>query len=167
VLVKVCGVVEATLCCTVVGTDCGGPSCLAVPDLGHITTSDLLDVGDGLVHVVKVDVSYSKVSAYFTHNRHSILTSVVAAGALPEGKGVDHNNIRCADDGVTGTVGELVPRICSANLHARGQRSLDGLDLALELVACEVAAIHGLGTDCDGIDGIIVLLSDVGNGFEV
>jgi hypothetical protein len=53
VLIKVFGVGETALGSIVVGSDGRRPSGLAVPDLGHVLASgDLLEVGDGLVHVV-------------------------------------------------------------------------------------------------------------------
>ena len=93
--------------------------------------------------------------------------SVIAAGALPEGKSVDHDDVGGADDGITGSVGELVPRVCCADLDAGGQLGLDRLDLAGELLAGEVAAVERLGADGHGVDGVGVLLGDVGNGLEV
>jgi hypothetical protein len=93
--------------------------------------------------------------------------SVLAAGALPEGKSVHHDDVSGADEGIAGSVGELVPRVGCSNLDARGQLGLDGLDLTGELLASEVSAVERLGTDGDGVDGIGVLLGNVGDGLEV
>jgi hypothetical protein len=41
------------------------------------------------------------------------------------------------------------------------------LDLALELLAREVAAVQRLGADGYGVDSVGVLLGDVGDGLEV
>lgn len=57
VLVEVLSIREATLSSTIVGADSCGPAGLAVPDLGHLPAGDFLDVGDGLVHVVEVDLN--------------------------------------------------------------------------------------------------------------
>jgi hypothetical protein len=59
VLVEVLSVVQSTLRSVVVGANSRGPAGLAVPDLRGLgaASSDLLNVGGGLVHVVKVDVT--------------------------------------------------------------------------------------------------------------
>lgn len=92
---------------------------------------------------------------------------VVAAGALPEGKGVDHDDVGGTDDGVAGTISKLVPRVGSANLDALGQLALDCANLLLQLGASEVAAVEGLGADGDGVDGIGVGAGDIGDSLEI
>jgi hypothetical protein len=37
------------------------------------------------------------------------VSGVLTTGTLPEGKGVYHDDVRGANDSVTGSVGELVP----------------------------------------------------------
>lgn len=95
------------------------------------------------------------------------LGGIVTAGTLPESESVDHDDIGGSDDGITGTVGELVPAVCSADLDASGKLGLDSLNLALELLASEVSAVKSLGTDSYGVDGIGVLLRDIGDGLEI
>lgn len=95
------------------------------------------------------------------------MRSVVLARSLPEGKGVDHDDIRGTNDGIARAISELVPAIGGADFDARGQRRLDSADLLLELLTGEVSAVEGLGTDGYGVNGRGILISDVGDGFEV
>jgi hypothetical protein len=92
---------------------------------------------------------------------------VLARRALPEGEGVDEDDVRGADDGVAGAVGELVPRVGRADLDGFGQLALDCRDLVLELLAGEVAAVQRLGADGDGVDLGSPVLGGGGNGVEV
>lgn len=101
------------------------------------------------------------------HRRYEGSYSVVAAGALPEGKSINHDDISSADDGITGAVGELVPGVGGSDLDALRQLALHSADLVRQLGAGEVAAIKGLGTDSDGIDGVGVAAGDIGDGLEV
>lgn len=98
---------------------------------------------------------------------HSERTSVVARSTLPEGKGVDHDDVGGADDGIAGTVSKFVPRVGGSDLDALGERALHSGNLLLQLRAGEVAAVQGLGADGDGVDGIGVGAGDVGDGLEV
>jgi hypothetical protein len=144
VLVEVLSVLETSLGSLVVGTDSSGPTSLAVPDLGHIVAGNLLDVGDGLVHVVEVDVAGMCVSVGLPNDRFGHLRRVLAASTLPESESVDHDDVCGADDGVSGAIRELIPAVGGTDLDALGNRSLDSRDLALELLTCEVAAVEGL-----------------------
>ena len=93
--------------------------------------------------------------------------SVLTAGTLPESKGVNHDDVGSANDGITSSISELVPRVGGSDLDALRQAALDGADLVLQLGAGEVAAVKGLRTDGYGVDRIGVLLGNVGNGLEV
>ena len=92
---------------------------------------------------------------------------ILAGRTLPEGEGVDHDDVGGTNDGVTGTVGELVPGVRSADLDALGQLALDSADLLLQLRAGEVASVQGLGADGDSINGASIRAGDVGDGLEV
>jgi hypothetical protein len=94
-------------------------------------------------------------------------SSVLAAGTLPEGEGVDHNYVRSADNGIAGSIGKLIPRVGGSNLDAGWQSRLDSADLVCELFAGEVSAVEGLGTDGDSVDRVLVLFGNVGDGLEV
>lgn len=169
-LVEVLSVVQTTLGIVVVGALGRRPSGLASPDLGSLgcAASDLLDVGRGLVHVVHENVCLSSCQ-YLSHQhrRDGGSYGVVAAGALPEGKSVDHDDISSANDSITGTVGELVPGVGGSDLDALRQLALDGADLVAQLGAGEVAAVEGLGANGDGVNGVGVAAGDIGDGLEV
>ena len=94
-------------------------------------------------------------------------SSVRTAGTLPERKSVDHDDVRSADDSITGSIGKLVPRVGGSDLDAGGQSRLDGADLVCELLTGEVSAVESFGTHGDGVDRVLVLLGDVGDGLEV
>jgi len=127
------------------------PASLAVPHLGHIlvTANALLDVGGSLEHVVKVDVG-----------------GILPGSALPESKRVDEDDISSAKDGIRGSISELVPAVGSADLDSR-EGLLDSLDLALQLLAGEVAAVQGLGTNGDGVDGVLEFASYLLDGVQI
>lgn len=127
------------------------PSRLAVPDLNLVATANLLlNVADGLEHVAQVHVG-----------------GIVAARTLPERERVDHENVNGWEDSVRSAIVELVPRVRSANLNVIRQLALDGIDLGLELRAREIAAVQRLGADSHGVDGVLVLVCDGGDGVEV
>jgi hypothetical protein len=144
VLVEVLSVLETSLSRLVVGANSSRPTSLTVPDLGHVIAGDLLDVGNGLVHVVEVDVAGMCVSVNLPNDRLGHLRRVLAASTLPESEGIDHDDVCSADDGVSSAIGELVPRVCSTDLDALRDGSLYSRDLALEFLAGEVAAVEGL-----------------------
>lgn len=168
-LVEVLSVVQSAFGLIVIGANSRGPAGFAGPDLGGFGTAAgyFLDVCGRLEHVVEVDVAADMLVYGYIDGHGKCVRSVIAAGALPEGKSVDHDDIGGADDSITGSVGELVPRVCGSNLDARGQLRLDSLDLTGELLASEVAAVERLGADGDGVDGVGVLLGNVGDGLEV
>ena len=93
--------------------------------------------------------------------------SIVLAGALPESKCVDHDDIRSTDDGIAGSISKFVPRVGGSDLDALGQLGLDGADLVLELLAGEVSTVESLGTNGYGVDAVGVLLGNVGDGLEI
>jgi hypothetical protein len=95
------------------------------------------------------------------------LGGVLAAGALPESKGVDHDDVCLLDNSVTGTVGEFVPAVGGSDLDALGQFRLDCRNLAREFLASEVSAVERLGSDGNGVNGVGVLAGDVGDGLEI
>jgi hypothetical protein len=99
--------------------------------------------------------------------RHAEVLTILAASTLPESKGVNHDDICGTNDGISSAVRKLVPAVGSANLDAGRQLGLDGLDLALELLASEVSAVKSLGANGDGVNGVGVLLRNVGNSFKV
>ena len=79
------------------------PPSLAIPDLDVLRARQVLDMFDGLGHVVKVDV----VGA------GGLLDGLV----LPVGEGVDEQDVDAGgDEGVSRAVGVLVPRVCRADL---------------------------------------------------
>jgi hypothetical protein len=86
---------------------------------------------------------------------------------LPESKGVDHDDVCGTNDSISGAVRKLVPAICRANLDAGRQLRLDGLDLGLELLAGKVSAVKRLGANGNGVNGIGVLLRNIGNSLEI
>ena len=151
-LVEVLSVAQSTLRLVVISALNSWPSSLAVPNLGLLvrTTSNLLNMCNGLVHIVKVDVG-----------------GILAGRALPEGEGVDHDDIGGTNDGVASAVGKLVPGVRGADLDALRQLALDNADLLLQLRASEVAAVQGLGADSDSVDRVSVGAGDVGDGLEV
>lgn len=102
-----------------------------------MSTTNVLNVGNSLEHVVKVDVG-----------------RVLGGSALPEGKSVDEQDIRRLDDGIRSSIGVFVPAVGGADLDA-WERLLDGLHLACELLAGEVAAVEGLGSDSYGVDLVL------------
>lgn len=115
-----------------------------------MATNDLLNVGSSLVHVVEVDVG-----------------RVLPGSSLPESECVDEDNISRAEDGVGGAVSELVPAVGGSDLDALRKSLLDSLDLALELLAREVAAVERLGADGDGVDDVLELVGDLLDGVQV
>ena len=92
---------------------------------------------------------------------------VPVAGALPERKRVDEQDVDAAVDGVGGAVVELVPRVGGADLDARRQLALDRVDLVGQLRAREVAPVQRLGADGHGVDLVGVLGGYRGDGREV
>jgi hypothetical protein len=95
------------------------------------------------------------------------LLTILTAGSLPESESVNHDDICGTDDGISGAVRKLVPTVRSTDFDAGGQRGLDSLYLSLELLTGEVSAVEGLGADGNGVNGIGVLLRNVGDGLEV
>jgi hypothetical protein len=66
-------------------------------------------------------------------------------------------NINTAlDQWIGSAILELVPAVCRPNLELRKSR-LNGLDLRQEFCTCEIATVHGLRADSDGIDLLWVL----------
>jgi hypothetical protein len=59
------------------------------------------------------------------------LRRVLAASTLPESKSINHNDVCGSNDGISGTVGKLVPAVRRADLDALRKLRLDSLDLAL------------------------------------
>ena len=99
-----------------------------------MSSGNLLDVGNGLVHVVKIDMG-----------------GVADVVALPECEGIDEENLGSVDKRISRSISVFVPAVGSADFEARN-RLLDFQDLVPKLCAGEVAAVQGLGTDGDGID---------------
>jgi len=97
-------------------------------------------MGSGFEHIVKKhlpnQLHFNVLGVCMTY-----LSCVLTASTLPEGKGVHHDDISGANDGISSTIRKLIPTISSANLDASGQLGLDSLNLALELLAREVASV--------------------------
>jgi hypothetical protein len=107
-------------------------------------------VGNRLEHVVQVNVG-----------------SVIPGSTLPERKRIDQDDICGTNDSIASSVGELVPRVGSADLDGAGNLALHSHNLSLELLAREVAAVEGLGADGHGVNGVGVGLCDADDGIEV
>lgn len=145
----------------VVGAASGGPTSLAVPELGRLgRAGDGLDVAEGLHDVVEVGGG-----------------CVFDGLGLPVGEGVDEAveggcekgcgrlaedgdcNLQqfdaSADDGVSGAISVLVPAVGSTN-QSVGKHLLNLIDLLEQLLAGEVAAVQRFRPDGDGIDSIFV-----------
>ena len=66
------------------------------------------------------------------------------------------------DQRIGGAIGVFVPAVGRSDEHAV-DHALNLLDLAEELIAREVAAVQGLGSDCDAIDGVLVARNGFGD----
>lgn len=141
VVVGLC-VLSAGLCAAVVVTAVGGPASLAVPELEAVERAlDVLDVAQSLLEVIEVGLD-------------SAVADVVA---LPVSESVGKEELDAAvDESISSAVGELVPGIGGTNGSA-GESVSDVVDLLEELLACEVAAVEGLGADGHGVDLVLVL----------
>ena len=72
------------------------------------------------------------------------------------------------NNGICGSIRIFVPAVRSAHLNVGSlHHSFDFSDLGEELVACEVAAVECLGSDCDGIDLVWILGGICRNGCLV
>lgn len=70
------------------------------------------------------------------------------------------------DQGISSTVGVLVPAVCSADLDF-GEYLLDLLDLFEQFWAGEVAAVQRLRANGDGSNDIFVAWDNLLQGFHI